>query len=235
MKQLLTICSILNIGLVTGQNFSYPTIQHHEQTISKFIPNGWTLLRSALGDLNNDKNEDLAFVIQYQDSISLIKTDDGYIDTVITQPRILILAFYNTVTKQYDVIEQSNSFILNHDNPNMDEPFQSISISSGVLKIDFTIFMNMGGWGMSNNTYKFRYQNNQFQLIGADYNSTNRGSGDIENRSYNFSTKKVKISTGNISIDKQKITWRTINLQEVKTLKTFKQPFTWEVEKDFNI
>ena len=233
MRYLLTIILALKFGLATGQNFVYPIIKNNGRSISNFIPNGWILLDSAWGDLNKDKNNDVAFVIQHRDSISLVKIDEGLIDTVITQPRILIIAFYNITTKQYDLIEQSNTFILNHDNPNMEEPFQDISISGEVLEIDFQIFMNAGGWGMSDNSYKFRFQNNQLYLIGADYNYANRASGDTEDRSYNFLTKKVKIVTGNFSDDKQKVKLRSFIFQKMKTLKTFTQPFTWKIEEDF--
>jgi hypothetical protein len=234
MRYLLTIILALKLGLASGQDFVYPIVKNSGRSISSFIPKGWILLDSAWGDLNNDKNNDIAFIIQHQDSISLTKIDEGFTDTVITQPRILIVAFYNITTKQYDLIEQSNTFILNHDNPNMEEPFQDISISGRVLKIDFEIFMNAGGWGMSNNSYKFRFQNNQFYLIGADYNSANRATGDTEDRSYNFLTKKVKIITGNFSEDNNQIVKsRSFTFQKMKTLKTFTQPFTWKIEEDF--
>jgi hypothetical protein len=233
MRPLLTIFFLLKIALSLGQGFTYPTIKNNGHNVFDFIPNGWKLLDSASGELNNDRYTDLAFVIEHIDSVSLVKSDETYLDTVITQPRILILAFYNSKSNQYDLVQQSNTFILNHDNPSMEEPFQAISISVGILKIDFSIFMNAGSWGMSNNAYKFRYQDNQFHLIGADYFYTNRGSGETENRSYNFVTKKVKISTGTISNDKQKIVWRVFELKEMKTLETFIKPFTWEVEKGY--
>jgi hypothetical protein len=223
----------LTLGLAFGQNFIYPTIKSNGGTITKFVPDGWAVLDSAFGDLNGDKLDDIAFVLQHRDSIVLTKTEGGYSDTVTTQPRILVLVFYNSITKQYDLIEQSNSFILTHDNPTMDEPFQDISISLGVLKIDFHIWYSMGSWEMSNNSYKFRYRENQFKLIGADYNSANRGSGEMEDRSYNFLTKKVKVTRGNFSSDKQKIDWRTFDFKELKTFRTFIEPFTYEVEKDF--
>lgn len=233
MRQLLTTIFILTFGFAFGQDFSYPEINKEGQDINNFIPNGWTLLDSAQGDLNKDNHNDLVLIIQHKDSVSVINKDFDDIDTVITQPRVLIILFYNQTTNQYLLVEQSNSFILNHDNPNMEDPYQDISIDKGVLKIDFHIFMNMGGWGMSNNSYKFRFQDNDFVLIGADDNSVNRGSGETENRSYNFLTKKVKVATGTIESDKQKIAWRTIDLKELKTIKTFRQPFTWEVEKDY--
>lgn len=233
MKRLLTIIFFLTFGFACGQDFSYPIINSQGRDVNSFIPHGWTLLDSTQGDLNKDNHNDLALVIQHIDSVTILKNDFDYTDTVLTQPRILIILFYDQTTNQYQLVEQSNSFILNHDNPNMEEPFQDISISNGVLQIAFQIFMNAGGWGMSNNTYKFRYQDNQFALIGADYNSLNRGSGEIENRSYNFLTKKVKVATGTIESDKEKVVWRTIDLKELKTIKTFKKPFTWEVEKNY--
>lgn len=233
MRQLLTTIFLLTFGIAFGQNFSYPSINNQGKDINSFIPNGWTLLDSTQGDLNKDNHNDLVLIIQHKDSVTIIKNEFDYNATVLTQPRILIILFHNQTANQYQLVEQSNSFILNHDNPNMEEPYQDISISNGVLKIDFQIFMNMGGWGMSNNSYKFRYQDNQFVLIGADYNSVNRGSGETEDRSYNFLTKKVKVARGTIESDKQKIVWRKIDLKELKTIKTFKQPFTWEVEKDY--
>lgn len=215
-----------------SQSFSYPEIKRVSHSIADFVPKDWTVIDSAFGDLNHDKLDDIALVIQHIDSVSIIEPDDGYPDTVLTQPRILILAFYNKITKGYDLSEQNNSFILCHDNPSMEDPFQSISIKRGVLNIDFFIFMNMGGWGMSNNTYRFRYQENKFYLIGVDYNYTNRASGEINNRSYNFLTKKVVVGTGNISNNKEKISKKVFKFKELKTFKTFIKPFTYEVEKD---
>lgn len=231
MKYLLIIIFIQLFNFVIGQDFSYPSINKQGKNIDGFIPKGWSLLDSAEGDLNNDKHKDIALVIQHNDSVLLIKKELDNTDTVLTQPRILIILFYNTATNQYQLVEQSNTFILNHDNPNMEDPYQDILINNGILKISFQIFMNVGSWGMSDNFYKFRYQEHDFVLIGADYNYTHRGSGETENRSYNFLTSKVKISTGTINNNTQKISWRKFNIKKLKTLKTFIRPFTWEVEK----
>jgi len=233
LRRLLTIIFILTFGLAFGQNFSYPIINKQGQDINSFIPTGWILLDSTQGDLNKDSYNDLTLIIQHKDSVIIIKKDFDDHDTIITQPRILILLFYDPKTNLYQLVEQNNSFILSHDNPNMEDPYQNISINKGVLKIDFHIFMNVGGWGMSDNIYKFRYQNNEFVLIEADNNYVHRGSGETEDRNYNFLTRKVKVAIGTIESDKQKITWRTIKLKELKTFRTFKKPFTWEVEKEY--
>ena len=233
MIKILTTIFILIYGFTFGQEFSYPKINKQGKDINNFIPDGWLLLDSTRGDLNKDNHNDLVLIIQHKDSVLVINKNLEYIDSVITQPRVLIILFYNQRTNQYHLVEQSKSFILNHDNANMDDPYQDISIEKGILKIEFHIFMNMGGWGMSNNFYKFRYQNNDFVLIGADYNYINRGSGETEDRSYNFLNKKIKVTIGTIESEKQQISWRTINLKKFKTIKTFKQPFTWQVEKDY--
>ena len=235
MRRILITLFILTFGFAFGEDFSYPTINKQGQNIHSFIPSGWSLLDSAQGDLNNDSHNDWVLVIQHNDSVLVVKKEIGDNDTVITQPRVLLILFYNPTSKQYQLAEQSNSFILNHDNPNMEDPYKDISINKGVLKIDFYIFMNMGGWGMSNNSYKFCFQNNDFALIGADYNYVNRASGETENRSYNFLTNKVKVSTGTIESNKQKTVWRTLDLKRLKTFQTFIKPFTWEVEKDYYI
>lgn len=190
---------------------------------------------SAKGDLNNDKLDDLCFVIKYKDTVTLAKKNEGYLDTILSQPRMLVISFYNPSSNQFDFAEQSNTFILCHDDPNMEEPYQGISISNKVLQIDFKIFMNSGGWGTSNNSYKFRYQDKEFVLIGAEDNSFQRNTGESENRSYNFLTKKVKIEIGNVSSENSKVKLRNFKIAKLKTLKTFIEPFTWEVERDYHL
>ena len=36
----------------------------------------------------------------------------------------------------------------------MEEPYQDMSITNGVLTITFNVFMNAGGWGTFTNRYK---------------------------------------------------------------------------------
>ena len=220
-----------------NKGFAYPVIQPNGTSGSDFVPNGWTILDSASGDLNNDKNNDFAFVLQHRDSVSVIvpNPDDISRDTtVMTQPRILVVAFFNSATKQYDLVEQSNTFILNHDDSNQKDPFEkgNISISAGALKIVITnaFEADMGSW--IENTYQFRYQGKEFQLVWAETNSIARFQGASEVVSYDFITKKVKIVTNDGSGGKDKVQWKTFDVKEMKTLETFKEPFTWKIEKD---
>lgn len=186
------------------------------------------MLDSAHGDLNKDGYRDVALVIQHKDSVVLDKYSE------LTQPRMLLILFRDEATDSYKLVEQNNRFIPNHDNPFMTDPYVDMSISSkGVLRFDFEFFSTAGSYGTSNSSYKFRYQNVEFALIRADYSSTHRATGDSEESSYNFLTKKVKITKGSISSSKAKVYWKTFPLKELATLKTFDENFIWEIDKSY--
>src|SRR5690606_96421 len=154
MRHLLTFILTICFGVAFGQDFAYPSIKSTGQNISDFVPTGWTILDSAYGDLNKDGTKDVAIIIQHIDSILLVNSLE---DTVLTQPRILLILFRKPADKSYELIEQSNSFILKHDNPTMDDPYQEMTINNGILVVRFHLFYNMGSWYVTNAVYKFRY------------------------------------------------------------------------------
>jgi hypothetical protein len=229
MRPSLLLILTLSFGLSYGQGFSYPSINKGGQTISDFVPTGWTILDSIKGDLNKDYIDDAVIILQHKDSVMLANAEG---DTTQTQPRVLLILFKNTVSNNFELIEQSNSFILKHDNSAMEDPYESLAINKEVLEISFNIFYNMGSWYVTNATYKFRYQQGQFVLIGAENSSFHRSTHDYENYSYNFLAKKRSLTKGNDNKGAEKTTWKTVKIPTLKTLKTFAEPFTWEVEKD---
>ena len=232
MRSFLILIVALLLNFCYGQEFSYPSINQTGKTVQDFVPAGWTILDTATGDLNRDKLNDVAIILQYKDSVTIVGPHDVE-DTVVTQPRMLIIVFKNSANNKFYLAEKTNSFILNHDNPTMEDPYAGLTIHKGVLQIDFHIFHNMGSWYITNASYKFRFQNNQFELIGAEYSSMHRATHDFENYSYNFLTKKRSLIKGNDNKGTKKTHWKPVKIATLKTLKTFKQPFTWEVEKDF--
>lgn len=227
----LFLSTILTLLFVVsyGQNFSYPTIVKSGRIISDFVPNGWKILDSVKDDLNKDYIDDAVIILQHKDSVTIVNADG---DATLTQPRILLILFKNTGLNKFELIEQSNTFILRHDNPVMDDPYQALAIKKGVLEISFNIFYNIGSWYVTNSTYKFRYQQGQFVLIGADNSSFHRATHDYENYSYNFLAGKRSLTKGNDNNGKERTTWKTVKILPLKTLKTFTEPFSWEVEKD---
>ncbi len=232
---LLLLCPAVFSG---AQNFNYPVAPSKGKTVAAFIPSGWEIRDSASGDLNKDARTDFALVIQHKEKKQLIKKNAHYSDTVMTNPRILLLLFADS--GGYRLAEQNNTFILTHDvEPNVaEDPLADITIRKGVLQIDFQFFSYMGSWNVSSNSYKFRYQDNAFTLIGADCSDFHRASHDFTEYSFNFLTKKwseKKGNDGNADSNHTKATWHTLQLQELKTLGTFKEPFTWKVTGDIII
>ncbi len=229
MRNFLTFILAIIAGTSYGQGFSYPLIQSKGKTINDFAPVGWTVLDSAYGDLNKDGLNDAAVILQHKDSITILNGED---DSVLTQPRILLLLFKNAVDNEFQLAEQSHSFILKHDNSAMEDPYEGLTISKGIVEIKFHLFYNMGSWYVTNAVYKFRYQQGQFVLIGADNFSFHRASHDYEDYIYNFLTKKRILTKGNDNNNTKTSTSKAIPVPTLKTLKTFSEPFTWEVEKD---
>lgn len=235
---LLTLILLCGIQTIFGQDdftmptdADYPKLPETAARPADFIPAGWEIMSQAEGDLNGDKQNDSVLVIKGNDEKFLNKNEGLGGDIFDTNPRILAVLFREN--DQYKLALQSNSFIAMASSPTMEEPFQSVKITKGILQFDFEIFMSAGGWGMSNQNYKFRWQNNDFVLIGADKMDVQRNSGEMETRSYNFSTGKVQIKTGKTSSDKEKIQWRTFRAKEKKTLSNYGKPFEWEIEKDY--
>lgn len=218
---------------VFGQEFTYPTIKSEGTLLNDFIPSGWIKLDSAFGDLNNDTKNDFALVIQKNENLISIKTEDDYSDTMVSKPRILIILLKDSLTGKFRLFEQSNSFILCDDTPQMSDPFEGVTIEKGILIIDFRLFYNIGSWYATTSKYKFKIKNDAFTLIGADCYTFHRGTQDFTENSYNFLTKKWKSTKGNFNSEKKPITeWKTLELKELKTFKSFTKPFTWEVTKN---
>src|SRR4026209_2700145 len=111
MRPILIFILTFISAFLFGQGFSYPSITTKGKQVKDFIPAGWMILDSARGDLNKDNLPDAAIILQHKDSISIVKDIE---DTVIIRPRILILLFKNKADNSFELIQQSNSFILMH-------------------------------------------------------------------------------------------------------------------------
>lgn len=236
-KLLLTLILLCGSTAIFGQDefpmpkkSDYPEIAKTGAKKTDFVPKGWTIMGEAEGDLNGDKQKDIVLVIKGNDPKFITKHDFLGTNPFDTNPRMLAILFREN--DGYKLVQQSNSFIAMADYPTMSEPFQAVTIKNGVLQFDFEMFMSAGGWGMSNQNYKFRYQNGKFELIGADKTDAQRNTGETNSRSYNFVTGKVKITSGNFESNKEKVTWKTYK-KPLQTFDTLPEPFKWEIEKDY--
>ena len=242
MKKLLAaLFLVFNCSVVFAQDdfkfpteSDYPKLPASARNFNEFIPPNWKLMGKATGDLNGDKTQDAVLVVQGTYPEFVQKNDGLGSGEFDTNPRMLIILLKNSAQNNYELVEQSKTFIIMPDSPRMTEPFQSVKFAGGVLQLDFEIFYSAGSWGTSQASYKFKQINGEFALIGADKTESMRNSGETETRSYNFLTNKMSVTTGNFSkAAKAKTKWKTYKIAKLKTLRTFLKPFDWEIEKDY--
>lgn len=223
--------------ILLGQETSVPKIISNSKTCEGFIPKGWFLISKKSGDLNSDNKDDLIFVIQKNDNNSFVINHGFGNDTLNNNPRVLIIAFKDTLSDSFKLMCQNNTFILRHNEPTIEEPFIGLDIVKGKITIEFNIFYNVGSWSVTNSVYQFRFQNNKFTLIGVDKHSFMRNSGDSETNSVNFLTKKMSTTIGNEFNESiiPKTTWKNIQIKEIPILNNLIEPFTLEIDDNVMI
>lgn len=194
------------------------------KTVADFAVRGWSIGVAASGDLNSDGLEDYAFEMIQDTKVEFIDTlanveQDSYEEhePVYYNPRVLLIAFQRE--NGFDTIRTSEQVLPNHTNSLLYEEL-SLEITRGVLNIITSSQMTSGSWWASSTTQRFRYQNNDFYLIGKDELSCHRAGGDAEEYSTNYLTKKQRIKSFNMFSESvpEKITWKTIVQDSLKRL-----------------
>ncbi len=239
---LILLLSILSVGQdrqwPTPKDADYPKINLQGKGVKDFIPKGFDLISQVSGDLNGDRLTDIALHIKGNSARFITKLDFNEYDT---NPRILLILFREHDRKGYRLAEQSNKFITTPESPANSEPFQGMSIKNGILQIDLELWLSAGGWGATNASYKFRYQDGHFFLIGADREDYMRNSIETYKESYNFLTGKVKSTAGmrkdvgNPRAKKSKslVSWRPLQNVGLRDLKDLGPAFSWEIQPGY--
>lgn len=218
MRVLVVLVLLLSKHIALCQTFSYPSFNNSVKTINDLLPPNWFLKDSTEGDLNGDKISDLVVIAEFKDTIEEMRPDSSL---NVGSPRILLILFKNSKTRNFDLILQHNTFIIRNGEGGMDpETYGKVSISKKVLNIFYTFFHGHA-------EYKFRYQQNDFYLIGAT--SGGVSGGQIDFWDINFLTKKAKHEWGRISDEKLKVKWLTVPITKLRSLKELSMQFAWEV------
>lgn len=233
MKTLWLIISILlsiNSITATGQKITYPDLKKEGANVNDFVPVGWRIMAVTYGDLNKDKQQDVALIIQNSDPNFILTKGKGEDACEYdANPRVLIV-LYKTSSGAYKLGDFSNTFILRNSNPSRIDPFKAISISNGILTIDFHFYYITNEPEIAQASYKFRCHNEGLDLIGAEITSLTKTNGTLVEYSFNFMTGKVCTTKSNVlkntSPDEE---WQTFKLGKLKSLQSITQPFTWDV------
>ena len=220
----------------------YPKLKKLGERVSNFLPNGFEIVKSVSGDLNGDRIPDIAVHIIGTSKKFLYKNDGLGSDIHDTNPRMLLILFKKK-SGGYTLAEQNNNFVIAPMSPVSTEPFQTMSIKNGVLRVEFELWQSAGSWGATNATYKFKFINSKFILIGVDRQDYMRNDSTYETHSFNFLTKKLKITTGVRSeLDeedparrtKPMIVWKSFKAKR-RSLASHGPAFGWEIEPDISI
>jgi hypothetical protein len=110
------------------------------------------------------------------------------------------------------------------------EPFKALKIEHNSLNLSFEGGNN---WRWKLN-YQFKYQNKDWVLIKANNVYYNAFSGEMTDKLYDFTKRKIKQTTGNLFTRNiaHEIFEDILLFSEMRTFKTFKKPWTWEITKD---
>jgi hypothetical protein len=204
-----TLCSMGAFAQVTVPAVDIPKLPKQAASADGFVPKGWKIEAQSKGDLNGDGLDDLVLVLRDQSPENIIVHDGMGESPFDSNPRILAVAFAHA-SGPYTLAVQSSNLIPRRDNPVLDDPFDAdggVSIQRGSLRVHLHFWASAGTWTMSSTALTFRWQNQHFELIGYDENSTQRNSGSTSGISVNYLTGKVKMTEGNMENDAVKTTW----------------------------
>lgn len=198
-----------------------------KELIGDFIPKGWKVIAHAEGDLNRDGISDAAIVIENTDPDNFRYHNGLGADTLNLNPRTLMVFFKER--SGYRLVSQNNKGFVPTANdaksPCLADPLLQdgdIGIKNGLLGIYFQYWLSCGSWLVNNATYKFRYQHRAMELIGFEHTEYHRASGEVQNTSINYSTKKKSITTGDNMFDdkkgRPKTTWSSVDIKRLYRL-----------------
>ncbi|ARS39551.1 hypothetical protein CA265_07765 [Sphingobacteriaceae bacterium GW460-11-11-14-LB5] len=225
---ILMLCAQISFAQKT---FVFPKIKAQGASVEQFTPANWTVIDQVYGDLNNDASDDLAVVFECNKTIDETRVyGDNHTDIIkeTQKPRILAIFFKDKSTGAFNLSTQNNDFILrSEEGGKLGDPLQQIAIKDQQLYLRF-----QGGsewrWELG---YTFKFENKDWFLTSAINLYFNQNSGDMTERVYDFKTRELFTTVGNLhrrDISNRR-TSEVLYFSQLRTFKTFKKPWAWEV------
>lgn len=225
---ILMLCTQISFAQKT---FIFPKIKTQGSYIEQFTPANWMIIDQVNGDLNNDGSADFAVVFEYNNAIDETRVYGDNSSAIIKEtqkPRILAIFFKDKSTGVLSLSTQNNDFILrSEEGGKLGDPLQKIAIKDQQLYLRF-----QGGsewrWELG---YTFKFENNDWFLTSAINLYFNQNTGDMTERVYDFKTRELFTTAGNLhrrDIANRK-TSEVLYFSQLRTFKTFKKPWAWEI------
>jgi hypothetical protein len=225
-RLLTTFCFVIVAKIAISQGtYKFPVLPAKAAQIEGFFPKGWHLLYQTEGDLNKDQLSDAAFIIEGDTEVKNLKEDNT------AKPRILAMVFKQN-NGDYVLSTQANDFImLSNEGGILGDPLADIQIQRGSVLVSF-----YGGssdrWGYD---YRFRFQNNNWFLIGATYLSHSTLNGYSKRYDFNLITGLLEYKEGR-GIDEgatpDKTVKQNIGKKPLRSLKQLEGDNQWNIYKD---
>ena len=212
------------------QFYKYPVLPASGTKVESFVPKGWYIHEKAEGDLNKDNLPDLAVVIEADKPVKNLKEADNE-----QTPRLLFVAFKQADGSYKLSIQSNESIMLSNEGGVFGDPWEGLSIERGTLLVRF-----YGGsssrWGYA---YRWRFQENDWFMIGATYTASSTHDGSYEKYDFNLITGATEISKGagedeKGNTPKDKVSKINIGKKPLLKLKTF-VPVQYAIYKDIYI
>lgn len=160
-------------------HYTYPILPKSGKDVESFVPKGYQILFQKEGNLNQDKTKDVAVIIESISEINDLKEADH-----AQKPRILFILMGKTAGG-YDLSIQSNeSLMLSNDGGVFGDPLQELYIMGKTVCVDYYGGSNFK-WSY---TYKWRFQNSDWFLIGATHSTMDPFENKLETYDFNLST-----------------------------------------------
>jgi hypothetical protein len=213
--------STFSLALIAAIAFGQPVLK---QNANDFIPKGFVLSSTSIGDLNKDGIDDKVLLVKGTDKGAFVKNEYG--ELVDRNKRGIIVLFKKD--NQYEqILKNLNCFSSeNEDGGVYYAPELSLEIGKGNLYVNYA-HGRYGYW-----KYTFRYRKGDFYLIG--YDNSEGGAAVEKETSINFLSKKKqeKVNTnenaqGGDEVFKE--TWTNITvtkllkLREIKDFENFEE------------
>jgi len=201
-------------ALIAAIAFGQPVLK---QNANDFIPKGFVLSSTSIGDLNKDGADDKVLLVKGTDKGAFEKNEYG--ELVDRNRRGLIVLFKKD--NQYEqVLKNLNCFSSeNEDGGVYYAPELSLEIGKGNLYVNYA-HGRYGYW-----KYTFRYRKGDFYLIG--YDNSEGGAAVEKETSINFLSKKKQVKE-NVNENAQggdevfKETWTNITVNKLLKLREIK-------------